>query len=289
VSIDSLQRFIFDNADVRGALVSLNQSFFEMVDNQHYGQGKMALLAEFAAATVLLTGHLKIEGAFSLQARGSANVDLVMAECNDVLEYRGIVRGENSLDNMAFAQIFAGGTLAITMMPKKGNTYQGIVPLQGNDLATCLVEYFNQSEQLPTWFRFSVSAKGVTGMMLQAMPAQICRDAEQSAENWNRFVHLASTLSSQEMDNLDHEEILYRLFHEESVRVFPAEPVHYQCTCSAVRMERGLLTLGEMELRQLIEEQQEIKTQCHFCLKEYAFSKSDILGLIQGAGSQNSH
>ncbi len=286
---DSLQRFIFENADVRGAVVSLNHSFLEMIDNQDYDAKKTVLLAEFAAATALLTGHLKIEGVLSLQARGSTNIDLVMAECNDLLEYRGIVRGENALGALDFEQIFEGGTLAITMMPKKGNTYQGIVPLQGSDLATCLVDYFNQSEQLPTWFRFSVSEMGVTGMMLQAMPAQICLDEEESAENWNRFVHLASTLSSHEMDNLSHEEILYRLFHEERVRLFAAEPLRYQCTCSEVRMERGLLTLGEHELRQLIEEQDEIKTQCHFCLKEYQFSKSDILSLIHGAGSQNYH
>lgn len=288
-SKDSLQRFIFEKADVRGALVSLNQSFLQMIENQLYEDTKKQLLAEFSAAAVLLSGHIKIEGLLSLQARGSANVDLVMAECNELLEYRGIIRGEKVLGGLDFDQILIDAKLAITIMPKQGHSYQGIVPLQSGGLASCLAGYFMQSEQLPTWFVFSASETGVTGMMLQAMPAQICLDEDESEENWSRLVHFASTLSGHEMQTLSHEEILYRLYHEETVRVFAAEPVSYRCTCSTERMERGLLTLGEQALRELLEEQDDLKTQCHFCLKEYRFSNADILCLIQGAGSQNSH
>lgn len=286
---DYLQRFIFDNADVRGALVSIEQGYADMVMHQHYDDTKKQLLGEFAAAAVLLVSHLKFEGVLSLQARGAAGVDLVMAESNDRLEFRGIVHGDKVFQGCGFDELFAGGTLAMTMSPRQGHQYQGIVPLQANSLANCLADYFNQSEQLPTWFYFAASAQRVTGMMLQAMPAQICLDAEEAEEHWNRLQHLASTLTAEEMTGLEHEEILYRLYHEEHVRVFAAEPVKYQCTCSSERMERGLLTLGEQELRELIADQDEIETQCHFCQKQYRFSRQDILRLIQGAGSQNSH
>jgi molecular chaperone Hsp33 len=279
---------MFENADIKGALVSLELSYAEMIADKPYSTSKQYLLGEFAAAAILLAADLKFEGSLSLQARGEG-IGLIVAECNETLEYRGVVQSDNSSTNVNFEHLFRDSILAITVMPKKGQQYQGIIPLEGDNLATCLASYFNQSEQLPTWFYIVADKSRVTGLMLQAMPKQVCVDEEETQENWSRLVHLASTLSEQEMLHLDHQELLYRLYHEEKVRLFEAKKVRYQCSCSVEGMERGLLSLGEQELLSLLAEQGDIKTQCHFCFTEYVFNKMDVVALIQGAGSQNTH
>jgi len=279
---------MFENADVKGALVSLELSYAEMVAAKPYDENKRHLLGEFAAAAILLAADLKFEGLLSLQARGEG-IGLIVAECNEALEYRGVVQNDTASESADFESLFRDSILAITVTPKKGQQYQGIIPLEGNNLAACLADYFNQSEQLPTWFYIVAQGARVTGIMLQAMPKQVCIDEEETQENWKRLVHLASTLSEQEMLNLDHQELLYRLYHEEKVRLFDARNVRYQCSCSVEGMERGLLSLGEQELLDILAEQGDIKTQCHFCFTEYVFNKMDVVALIQGAGSQNTH
>jgi molecular chaperone Hsp33 len=282
VAKDQLQRFIFENADVRGALVQLDASCLEMIRHQSYAPAQQTCLCEFAAAAVLLVGHLKFEGLLALQARGVAGMDLILAECNEKLEFRGVV---NPGDGRQVDQ----GILALTLTPGRGQSYQGIVPLDSGGLAACLAEYFQQSEQLPTWFYIASGEKQVAAMMLQALPAQVSLDAEESAENWDRLVHLAATLTEQELLSLPAEEVLYRLYHEESVRLFDVQPVRYACSCSSVRMERGLLTLGVDELQQMVEELPEVVTHCHFCGKQYVFSRMEMMQLLQGAGPQNGH
>lgn len=290
---DCLQTFLFENTDIRGAIVSLEQSLHEMFVAQTYEPAKKQLLAEFAAASILLSSHIKFQGRLSLQARGGKALELIMAECTDKLDYRGVVQSDNSIANLSFAEVLAEGTLAITISPENGQQYQGIVPLQAATLAECLGQYFYQSEQLPTWFYFAQTQTDkqhkITAIMLQAMPAQICIDNQQRDEDWTRLVHFASTLKLEEAATLSHQELLYRLYHEESLRLFEAKPAHYHCNCSRERMERGLLSLGNDELRKLAAEQNITNTQCHFCHAQYDFTQEDIMQLIQGSGVKNTH
>ena len=291
MSKDALQRFVFEQADIRGAVVTLEKEFAEMTSSQVYSEGEKYLLGEFAAAVVLLVNQLKFEGTLALQVRQGASVGLIVVECSDQYTFRGTIHDavENLKPAAALDQVCDGGILSMTISPSEGHSYQGIVPLQGSDLAECLMAYFQQSEQLPSWFRFAISEKKAVGIMLQALPPQICCEPEETTENWDRAVHLASTLTQEEMLNLDHEEVLYRLYHEESVQLFPIQPVQYHCQCSIERMERGLLTLGPEELEEIIEDQANITTQCHFCGKTYHFSDTHIRALIQGAGPYSSH
>lgn len=286
---DSLQRFIFDNADIRGAFVSLNDSCDAMFQHQSYDQKQRELLAEFASAAVLLMGHLKFEGTLTLQVRGGEGVELVMAECNHNLEYRATLKAEPDLADLSFKRSMQNGIFALTLSPAQGSPYQGMVPLDAENLAQSLSAYFMQSEQLPTWFYFIADGKRAAAMMLQAMPAQVCLDADEAEEHWERIKHLASTLKAEEMLNLSSQEILYRLFHEEQVRIFNEDAVRFSCTCSQERMERGLLTLGADELRALVNEQEDITTQCHFCGAEYRFGRSEMLRLLQSVGAGFEH
>lgn len=283
MSKNFLQSFIFDNTDIRGAVVKLETSFAEMMEHQVYQASQQQLLAQFVAANLLMSSHIKFEGLLSLQARGHKSVSMVMTECTDQLEFRGIVQGEGELEQQTFSQLFEDGVLAITIEPKHGQRYQGVVPLEGNSLVDCLALYFEQSEQLASWFFIAHQQGKVAGLMLQALPASQI-DAEQRKEDWQRITHLASTLTVTELLELSVQEVLHRLYHEEEVRVFEPKPAKFQCSCSMERMERALISLGAEELRQIAEEDGEIDTQCHFCNKNYRFDEQQIQQLIQ-AGS----
>ncbi len=283
--MDSLQKFLFDETDIRGAFVTLNQSFLALIKNKGYSEAQKVLIGQFAAANILMTGNLKFDGALILQARGAGPVSLVMTECDEKLRFRGVVEASHDLHEIPFSDVFSAATLAITVEPKQGQRYQGIVPLEADSLSSCLQNYFEQSEQLPTWFRFAEEKGVVKGMMLQALPAQLCLDEDQRNEDWLRLTHLASTLSVSEMTDLDNETLLHRLYHEEKVRIFNQEPTQYFCSCSRERMERALLSVAEDQLRQILAEDGAIKTDCHFCQTQYAFNEADISSLLTGKSS----
>ncbi len=288
---DQLLGFMFEETDIRGAVVELDQSFLNLVNNHDYPDAYKALMSQFVAANVLLTSKLKFEGSISLQARGvSKQISLALSECSDSLGFRGILRGEFGTDNgvlPCFSELFLGGALALTVEPAHGQRYQGVVPLEKEDLAGCLQDYFERSEQIPSWFYFVPNANSVRGIMLQALPTQICESAEQREEDWRRIVHLASTIKPLEMLNLASEDILYRLFHEESVRIFEPKTVTYECSCSRERMERALIGLGRDELEDILAEQGKLATQCEFCMTDYVFEASDIHQLIRAGKSDN--
>jgi molecular chaperone Hsp33 len=283
---DHLQSFMFDNTDIRGAIVQLDNSFAQLLKGHHYPDAYRALMSQMVGANVLLTSKLKFEGLISLQARGKEEITLAMAECNEKLEYRGILRGNFSgehVDN--FAELFQGGVLAITIEPKQGQRYQGVVPLEQDSLSGCLADYFELSEQLPSWLYLLPAVDTVRGILLQALPAQVCQDAEQRAEDWSRIVHLASTLKAEELAHLSAEELLHRLYHEEQVRLFEPMPVSFACSCSQERMERALVGLGREELESIIAEQGKLEAQCEFCGVQYVFTKGEIQHLLQGGHS----
>lgn len=286
---DHLQTFLFENTDIRGAIVTLDESFTEMVAQQSYDDARKRLMGQFVAASILLTSNLKFDGMMTLQARAAGAISLVMSECDSDLNYRGIVDGQGDIASDKLAEILRDGTLAITIDPAQGQRYQGIVPLESDTLEGCLQDYFMRSEQLPSWFRFAEINNRVVGVMLQALPAQICKDVDQRQEDWNRITHLASTLTAEEMTTLDNEELLFRLYHEEQVRLFESKPAQFKCNCSRERTERALLSLGAEELKSALEEQGQIETQCHFCNKTFLFNRSEIMHLLQAGDTKNMH
>ena len=289
MSTDTLQTFLFDNTDIRGAIVSLDSSWHELLQGQAYSDGQIQLLGQFLAANLLLTSHIKFAGLLSLQARGDHGVSMIMSECTHDLAYRGIVRGDADIVPADFASLFSSGSFAITIEPEQGNRYQGIVELGQPSLADSLANYFARSEQLPSWFFLAANEQRACGLMLQALPANRCQDAEQREEDWQRMIHLASTLGADEMTSVDSETLLHRLFHQEPLRLFEPRPVRFHCHCSHERMERALLSLGREQLMELADEQEIIETECHFCHQRYQFPRAEILSLLQGGASETLH
>ncbi len=280
---DQIQRFLFDNTNVRGELVTLERAYAEVLDRHAYPPVVNRLLGELLAAVALLTDTVKLDGTLSIEVRGNGALSLLMAESNPGGELRAIARlaeeAPMPADDTGFLELLGEGRIMITLDPREGHRYQGIVALDHDSLAGCLAAYFAQSEQLPT--RLWLAADGVRagGLLLQRMPDE---SRNQDHDAWDRTVVLAETVKEEELLALGPEALLHRLYHEETVRIFDAKPLRFGCTCSRERIAGSLITLGEEELRQVLAEHGSIDTQCHFCHSRYHFSEADVEALLAG-------
>lgn len=275
-SKDSRQRFLFDNFPIRGEIVQLSETLSDIFANHHYPQTIRALIGEFTAAAALLSATIKFEGSLILQVKGAGQVSLLMAECKNQQGIRAIARYE---DSFAPEQPLLGkGQMAITIEPDKGERYQGIVLIEDNSLAETLEDYFLQSEQLRTRFWLASSATHAAGMLLQAMPESASESSLNiESEDWDRLVMLSDTLRDEELLDLDIEELVHRLFHEEELRLFDPSSLQFECNCSTERSANALVSLGETETRSLLAERGGvIDIDCQFCHAKYEFDEHAI-------------
>ena len=286
---DFSQRFLFDDSDVRGELVALHESYQHVLAKHDYPPAVAQLLGELMAAAALLVGTLKFDGLLVLQARSSGAVPLLMVECSSARELRGIARYESAqLGELAtLSELMPDGVLAITVEPTQGQRYQGIVDLDGADLAACLTNYFQTSEQLATRFWLHADGLRARGLLLQQLPADRLLDADERQESWLHLLTLANTLSAEELLALDNETLLHRLYHEEALRLFEPNGLSFRCSCSRERSANALVSLGLEDAENLVAEQGgAVVIDCQFCNERYSFDAADVAQLFAGGGSQ---
>lgn len=283
-SQDITQRFLFENADVRGEMVSAEQSYREILAKHDYPEPVKALLGEMLAAAVLLSTTIKFEGLLILQAKSEGPLSTLMVECSSNQAVRGIARYADDLQGSTLTELMPDGILAITIDPDNGQRYQGIVSLEGGSLAAALDGYFENSEQLATRFRLQADGRLARGFLLQALPADRQLDAQARADTWEHLNLLADTLKAEELIGLDNETVLHRLFHQEELRLFDAQAVRFECNCSQQRSGNALVSLGKQDVFQLLQEQGgRIEIDCQFCNARYQYDKNDIEELFDAA------
>lgn len=271
---DILQRFLFEDTGVRGVMVSLDATLRAVLDRHEYPPAIGGPLGEAMVAAALLGSTIKFEGSLILQVQGDGPVHMLVAQFTSEGHLRGLARWQG--DPQAADGLFGDGRLVITIEPGKGKeSYQGIVALEGAQLANSIDTYFALSEQLPTRVWLAADASRAVGMLIQELPRE-----EHDPEIWNTVVHLASTVTSRELLQLPAAEILHRLFHEEDVRIFEPEPLSFRCTCSRHRIEEVLVALGYDEVHDTLREQGSIKVDCEFCNQHYEFDAVDIEALF---------
>nr|WP_298058776.1 Hsp33 family molecular chaperone HslO [uncultured Halomonas sp.] len=278
---DQIQRFMFDHTNVRGEIVTLAAAYHEVLDRHAYPPAVNELLGELLAAVALLTDTVKLDGTLSIEVRGQGVLALLMAESNPGGELRAIARiAEDAVlpsEHASFRELVGEGQIVITLDPREGHRYQGIVALDQDSLGGCLEAYFSQSEQLPTRLWLAANGQRAAGLLLQRLPEE---SQNQDVDAWDRSVQLADTIKTEELLGLEQREVLYRLYHEETVRVFEPKALRFGCTCSRERMSYALLSLGQEELRDILLEQGAIDTQCHFCHTKYHYTAADIETLL---------
>ena len=271
-SLDQSQRFLFDKHPIRGQYVSLDESWARIVAQSGLEGRALTLLGEALAAMVLLVDTLKIKGSVILQVRGCGPLGLLVVEANSENQIRGIARQVGEItDEMDLAQIFGSEYFVITIKTDGAEPHQGIAPLQGTNFADALEHFFATSDQLATRFWLACDKDNISGMLLQKLPGKA---ADEDA--WNRVVMLADTLSAQELKLAELESLLYRLFHQEEIRLFDSNPLEFYCSCSRERTGAMLLTLGKTEVLEVLRQEGDVSVTCEFCNQEYCFDSIDV-------------
>ena len=281
---DTFQRFMFEELQIRGEWVRLGDSFQQATRASNYPVSVKRLLGQTIAASVLLTGTLKFAGRLSIHARGQGALNLLTAETTHNRHFRALAKWEDPiLPDQNLKSLLGDAQLAITIEPEKGSRYQGIVPMERDTLAECLEDYFRYSEQLDTHLLLGANETGCYGLLLQKLPDYKHIDDQDA---WERVLHLAKTISEQELLEADNHTMVQRLFHEEHVILYPSEEVVFECTCSSERSLQAIHALGQDEALEILEKEPVIAMDCQFCGASYQFDREDIqklfdLGSIQ--------
>lgn len=286
---DTLTRFTFDHTHVRGELAGLNKTMVDIFSRQTYPQAVQNLLGELLAAAALLSATVKIEGLLTLQIQGNGPVRLLQAETTNTGSLKGIARIDDDQPMGEYELLGDKGSLIITIDPDEGRRYQGIVPLEGDNIAACLEGYFKQSEQLDTRIWLASENGVAAGLLLQELPklGEIQEGLDVDEDAWNRLTQLSATIRNDELLHLDNDQILHRLFHEETVRLHGDEPLKFSCSCSKDRLSVALSQMGYSECQDIINEQTKILADCQFCGQHYSFSQNDINGIFPMESAKN--
>jgi molecular chaperone Hsp33 len=281
VTINEIQRFSFDNSNVRGERVLLNDAYQEIIKRKEYPLALEKLLGEFVAAIALLRDIVKIDGVLSIQAKGYGFLSTLMTECDEHQNLRGIAQWDESQEVpevISLKDVLEGGYLAITIQPRNGQRYQGIVEIIGDTLSECLEQYFSQSEQLPSRVWLAANGAQCGGLFLQRLPEEQAKEGDEDA--WDRLTHLASTVKEDELLGLETGELLHRLYHEEEVRLYDSKVMQFGCSCSRQRTLDAVMSLGSEEIREILIEQGGVKVDCQFCAEKYEFTEDDLIDLL---------
>lgn len=277
-----VQRFLLDDLDIRGAVVRLGPVWQQMLAGRDYPAPVACLLGEMSATTLLIGGNLKQPGRITFQLRGSGPVSLLVIDCNERLHIRGMAKCDEAVPAAQLTgnapDLLGHGQLLLSLdLPSMREPYQSFVPLDGNSIAEIFEHYLKQSEQQPARVFLAADEHGAAGLFLQKLPGADERDAD----GWARIEHLASTVKPEELLGLPAEELLLRLFHEETVRVFDPRPVVHDCPEDWEKVRSMLRSLGRAEVDSILQEHGEVLIKDDICNREYRFDAQAIEELFR--------
>ena len=282
-----LNRYLFEDLSVRGELVQLDEAYQRIISSKEYPAPLKNLLGELLVSTTLLTATLKFEGSITMQLQGDGPVSLAVINGDHDQKVRGVARWEGDIaDDASIHDMLGKGHLVITIDPKKGERYQGIVGLDGDNLSDILESYFANSEQLKTriWLRLGEheGQQRAAGMLIQVMP-----DGTGTPEDFEHLEQLTDTVKNEELFTLEANDLLYRLYNQEKVRLFDPQPVEFHCGCSRERSGAAIVTIDRAEVNDILAEVGSISLHCDYCGTNYTFDEAQVSELFDQTDSGN--
>jgi molecular chaperone Hsp33 len=302
IADDLVEPFEIEPFQLRGRLVRLGPTLDSIVKRHDYPPAVGTVLGEAIALAVALSSTLKYDGVFTLQTKGDGPIRLLVADVTT----GGAVRGYAQYDPAKLAEVAAsGGAASVPRLLGAGylaftvdqgedtERYQGIVALEGATLAECVHHYFRQSEQIAAGIKVAVDrdAQGAWRggcLLIQKLPdgerSEFLGTREELEDGWRRALILMGSATSQELTDpeLAPEDLLFRLFHEDGVRVFRTHAVRAECRCSRERIDRVLRSLPFEERQDLGEADGSMTVTCQFCNASYRFERADVTAIATG-------
>lgn len=282
---DLLHHFLFEDQQnqampIRGNLVHLNKTYLQAMQHQLLPPILKQALGELMAASALLCATLKMDGVMVLQLQSKGALKLLVVECTSDLKMRATAKWDdvqiNQLADKSFIDLIQHGHFIITLDPTEGEAYQGIVPIEGENIAQMLQNYMLRSQQIDTSLWLYCDEISASGMLLQKLP----NIDETDADAWNRVNYLANTITDDELQSLTAEKLLTRLFSHEAVRLFAPKTSQFFCSCTHNSVANMLKMLGEIEINEILAELGKIDVNCDFCNKHYTFDALDASQLF---------
>lgn len=282
---DQLYRFIFDEFPIRGEFIRLEESFQTIIGQHDYPEVLRRLLGEALAVAGLLGAIIKFDGRLTVQYRGNGKLKLLLAQCNNQYQLRGLIKWDGELSYEEIMEEFNHGVLVIMIdMGMAKGRYQGVVSWRGNSLAESIEGYFKDSEQLNTKLWLHVNETTVSGLLLQAIPEpdkiEVPFDPATSAK-WDRVISLTNNMTEMDLSVLSFEGLLKTLYPHDDIRLFPAMDVAFGCACSRKRGAEALLILGKEEAEAELADKNSIAVTCDFCNNEYIFDRVDVSNIFE--------
>jgi len=292
---DQLKKYLTEDRSVRIQAVRLDATWKAVQANHDYPPAVTHLLGELVAASTLLAANIKFDGSLVLQIQGDGPIALLVVECRSDLSLRATVKvregHEVPADGTMQSLLNPGGNgrFIVVLDPQRKlpgqQTYQGIVPLEGETVAQALQHYMKASEQLDTRLWLAADADHAAGMLVQRLPFHGGTDApllteQAAADTWDRVVALASTLKRDEVLEADIDTLIHRLFWEDTLLAFDPVAVRWHCPCTRERVASMLRSLGEEEVNSVLAERGQVDVSCDFCGKPYKFDAVDCATLF---------
>ncbi len=281
---DYVQRFMFEELDIRGRLVCLTGAWTKMLEGRDYPAPIAALLGETTALAVLLAANRKGAGRTTLQVRGNGLVPLLVADSTSGLRIRGMAHHEPGASG-SVRELIGEGRFALMLEDgPSGQIYQSVVPLQGDSMAEIFAHYLTQSEQLESFVLLYANDEALCGLLLEKLP----KADERDADGWNRMTQFGATLTLEETRDAQPYDLLTRLFPEELLRVFKLDAVEYHCPYDEVKVKDMLRTLGRAEVDSILAEKGEVLIKNEMCNHEYRFDAAAVASMFEAQpGTQN--
>lgn len=278
---DSLQRFMFENEPVRGEYVKLDKSLQTILKQHDYPKVIQQLLGEGLCVAALLSAIIKFDGRLTVQFRGKGKLKLLLAQCNDKGQLRGLAKYDEDITYEELMQAFHDGILMIMLDSSiPGKRYQGVVEWQGNSLAASIEMYFRHSEQLATKLWLVSNEQSAAGFLLQVIPGhdQEARGLQNEIiqPSWQRIIRLTETQDMSQILQGNYPELLTHFYPDDTLRVFEGSSVSFYCGCSRKRGEEAIFLLGRAEAEEEIKDKHSIVVTCDFCSEEYVFDRVDV-------------
>lgn len=288
---DQLKKYLFEDRSVRVQAVQLHETWLHAQEHHQYPPAIQRLLGELMAAAALLAANIKFEGSLVLQIQGTGPVALLVVECQSDLSLRATVKIREGQEVPADGTMQSllntndQGRFIVVLDPRRKvpgqQTYQGIVPLEGESVSEALQHYMKASEQLDTRLWLQADGQRAAGLLIQRLPDHGGNASGDDAESTlERAVVMADTLKPGEMLQTDIDTLIRRLYWEETLVSFEPSDVRWHCPCTRVRVADMLRALGEPELNDILAEQGVVHITCDFCGKPYEFDAVDCSGLF---------
>jgi molecular chaperone Hsp33 len=291
LAVDLVQPFLIESSGIRGRLLRLESVCDRILSRHAYPEPVARLLAEMLALCGGLASLIKYDGVFTLQASGDGPLRMLVVDVTSSGEMRGYAGFDEKAiaelvaetgDGVTVPQLFGKGYLAFTVDHQggHGDRYQGIVELTGDTLADCLQHYFMQSEQLQSGIVLAAGQRDAhwvsAALVLQRLPEEAIHVIEDE-EEWRRAMILQASVRENELldDNLGLNDLLFRLFHEEGVRVFEPRRLVEGCRCSQTKLEEVLRSMPRAEISDL-KVDGAVEVTCQFCNTVYRFNDDDL-------------